>query len=339
MPYLCGVDNSFETAVWGKGRSSWSMQLNAAVAAVKKYLNAATPDHIRDVRYCWVAWRNQQPKEFQAKGSHLQRDFEAELERAYRRHGIKTEPDAPAEHALEIPFAPAVVINRWTDLKRAGKFGLNAASLGVTIAQSATGTGLTTMAEGLILGTTVAVSATGIGLIAAGLALTVASSALSATAAWKSAKHRDNLIDIYDKRDKRPFIEERFCQVIPGPDGVLKSHRDYVQHDMIANQVLPYIIRQKNTKFERKCLGGVPMIGTVESVRAFGRWAYKKYKGTQGATREHAAAWLAAHLITCDCLLVQAIVAELYSPGEMEWLKAQSFDRVIDYLAPKLKST
>ena len=31
------------------------------------------------------------------------------------------------------------------------------------------------------------------------------------------------------------------------------------------------------------------------------------------------------NLIGCDCLLVQAIVSELYSEGEMEWLKGQPY--------------
>jgi hypothetical protein len=66
------------------------------------------------------------------------------------------------------------------------------------------------------------------------------------------------------------------------------------------------------------------MIGSPESMRGAGNYLYKKYvNGTQGNLRNYAAGWLAAHLITCNCLLVQKIVAELYSAPEMEWLKCR----------------
>jgi len=34
--------------------------------------------------------------------------------------------------------------------------------------------------------------------------------------------------------------------------------------------------------------------------------------------------WIATHLITRDCLLVRAIVTELYGAAEMEWLNGSA---------------
>jgi hypothetical protein len=103
--------------------------------------------------------------------------------------------------------------------------------------------------------------------------------------------------------------------------------------------VLPYVIHQKDTKMKRKAFGAVPVVGTLETVRAMGKWTYKKATGTKGQARHGAAAWLALHLISCDCLLVQAIVAELYSVGEMEWLKMQPYKTATEFIERKLKST
>jgi hypothetical protein len=109
---------------------------------------------------------------------------------------------------------------------------------------------------------------------------------------------------------------------------------------MIANHVLPYVIYQKNRKFQRRTFGAVPIIGSLESMRGAANFLYKKYvSGTQGNVRRHAASWLAIHLITCNCLLVQAIVEELYSRPEMEWLKCQFYETVIEHIERKLKST
>ena len=108
---------------------------------------------------------------------------------------------------------------------------------------------------------------------------------------------------------------------------------------MIANHVLPYVIRKKEAKFCRKVVAAVPVVGTLETVRAVGKKGYKAIAGTLGTNRQHAAGWLATHLITCDCLLAQAIIAELYSVEEMEWLKLQPYEELREYLAQKIKST
>jgi hypothetical protein len=338
MPYLIGkAQNTFEYRMTAR-RGPRSSQLNAAIAAVKKYLDIPTAGNIRHVKFCWDYWKKGQPGEFAGKAAMIQADFEAELLVEYRMRGIKVDPDVAPE-PLGFPNAPQTAINGWTYTKYGVKTGIGATSLAVSAAQTATGQGLGTLAQGLILGTGAAVSATGVGLIAAGLAVTVGTSALSAIAAVKSADHRDKLIEIYEQKDKAPLNEEKYCQVVM-PGSPPKTRQAYMAHDMIANHVLPYIIYQKDRKFKRRAFGAIPIIGSLESVRGAGNYLYKKYvKGPQGALRNYAAGWLALHLITCNCLLVQKIVAELYSAPEMEWLKYQYYQVVIGHLERKLKST
>jgi hypothetical protein len=235
--------------------------------------------------------------------------------------------------------APKTAINGWTYYEKKGaKIGLAAANVGTSVAGTATGAGgLFTAAEGLAIGTGVALSATGVGLIAGGLALTIGTSILSATSAVKSANHRDAFISIYEKRNVNPLGDEKFCQVLLAGSAA-KTQDAYIQHDMIANHVLPYIIYQKDWKAFRKAAGAIPIFGVIETVRGVGKFLYKKAKGTQGNLRRNAAGWLANHLISCNCLLVQTIVAELYSRPEMEWLKEQSYETIIQHVERKLKS-
>lgn len=338
MPYLVGkAENKFEYTMkfWP---DSPSLQLASTIKAVKTYLGEPTADRIRDVRFCWEAWRTQQAAEFKRKGSVIQQPLEDELLVEYRMRGIKTDADAAPE-AGNIPAGEGIVVNRWTDVKRGAKVGLAAASIGVSAAGTAVGQGLGSIGVGLATGTAVAVSATGIGLIATGLVLSVGTSVLSGCAAWKSADHRDALIEIYEKRNQYPFNEEKYCQVVPAGT-VVKTRKAYTQHDMIANHVLPYAIFQKDRKFQRRSFGAIPIFGVAESIRGAGNYLYKRYvKGNQGNLRTHAAAWLASHLLTCDCLLVQAIVSELYSEPEMEWLKGQWYGVAIEHIERKLKST
>jgi hypothetical protein len=337
--YLVTVLSTFENTIeFLPGNRS--LQANATIKAVKKYSKEQTANCIRDVYYCWEAWRRLQPGEFQRRAEMIQQEFETQMMREYKRHNIPLQGDAAPQQGITIPLAPATAINRWTNLKIGAKVGMGVASVGITAAQYGTGSaGLATIAEGAIVGTAVAVSATGIGLIAGGVALTVASSVLSAVAAVKSANHRDNLIKIYEDRNKRPFSEEKFCQVVSAVP-TTKTRTAYVQHDMIANHVLPYVITQKDRKVGHKAVAAVPLIGMIETVRAAGRYAYKAWvTGSQGVARKNAAAWLVTHLITCNCLLVQAIVAELYSVGEMEWLKTQPYPAVTKFVETKLKCT
>lgn len=338
MSYLVGkAENRFENMMKLRPECP-SPQLTSTIKSVKTYLNEPIAARIRDVRFCWDAWKMQQVEEFKLKGTAIDQAFEDELLVEYRMRGIKIDADVDPE-PINIPAGDRVVVNRWTSVKRGAKVGLAAASIGVAATGTGVGQGLGTIAAGLAAGTAVAVSATGVGLIATGLALTVGTSALSACAAWKSADHRDALMAIYEKRNQSPFSDEKNCQMAPAGNE-FKTRKAYTEHDMIANHVLPYAIFQKDRKFQRRTFGAIPIFGVAESIRGAGNYLYKKYvKGNQGNLRTHAAAWLASHLITCDCLLVQAIVSELYSEGEMEWLKGQWYQVVVEHIERKLKST
>lgn len=65
-----------------------------------------------------------------------------------------------------------------------------------------------------------------------------------------------------------------------------------MQHDIVFNQVLPYIISQKTDKLWRKGASIVPGVGLLEGVRAVGKKAYKYAAGTLGVERKSAAQWL-----------------------------------------------
>ena len=215
-------------------------------------------------------------------------------------------------------------VNRWRTTKRTGKVGLVAAGVGVQVAQYATG------ASTLALVTAgAAASATGIGLIVTGAALTLSSAVLSARSANKSRLHRNHLQEIYDRRNAYA------CRPVDENDRALQP----LAHQTVAEGVLPYLIQQKSTKYHRKVVGAVPGVGLLETVRAVGKKAYKAATGTLGVKRHRAARWLALHLITCNCGLSQAIVAELYSFQEMLWIKDQEFKEVIKLLEDKMKST
>ena len=338
MAYLSGVaDNAFERAI-NRGKTSFrSAQLNDTVASIKAYMKNGTQSDLRAVYWNYDSWKTANPLEFRDRGLPIQADFERELVAEYRSMGLSFGADFEADEGAVLPHAPQVAINRWSTFKRTAKLGLTGTSLGVSAAQTATGTGLGALA----MGSAAAVSATGIGLVAAGGALALAQSVLAAKSAWKTKKHKDALVAIYDQRNASPFDDADNCQVVPA-DGRRppRTRQEIVQHDMIANLVLPYIIAKKNAKINHKIATAAPIVGSgAETIRAIGKKAWKFANGTLGVHRQNAAAWLASHLVTCDCLLVQAIVAELYSQGEMEWLKEQPYGSVIEHLEPKLKST
>jgi hypothetical protein len=339
MPYLIGrAENRFEGRM-NTFREGNSPQLTSTIKAVKTYLVEPTAARIRDVKFCWVAWKVQKPDEFGRKGEEIRTVFEAEMLTEYRMRGIKVDPDPLPPPQLILPEPPNAVINGWRyNAILGGKLGMAGASVGVSATGTAIGQGLGTAATGLVLGTGVAISATGVGLIAASVALTVGTSILSARAAWKSADHRDALMQIYEQRDEPEFSNDANCQVARR-SGSPKPREAYIQHDLIANHVLPYVIYQKDRKFKHRAVGAIPIIGSIESVRGIGNYLYKRAKGTQGNLRRHAACWLAAHLVSFDCALVQAIVKEIYSGPEMEWLKGQEYKTAIEHIERKLKST
>jgi hypothetical protein len=227
---------------------------------------------------------------------------------------------------MEVQEPPAgTAINRWRTEKQVGKAGMAVAGAGVQVAQFVTGT--STVA---LVAAGAAASATGIGLVVTGAALTLGTAAFSAVAAHKSRLHRNSLQAIFDR------VNAYACgPVTTGSDAEINRF----EHKCIAQDVLPYIIEQKNKKYHRKVVGAVPGVGLLETARAIGKKAYKAATGSLGIERNRSARWLARHLITHNCGLTQAIVAELYSFEEMLWMLDQEFDAVVKLLEDKLKST
>jgi len=93
MPYLTGrLKNRFENNMKVYGVTP-SKQLFSTVTAVKTYLVEPAAGRIRDVKFCWEAWRTQQATEFRQKGADIQVAFERELVVEYRMRRIKIDPD------------------------------------------------------------------------------------------------------------------------------------------------------------------------------------------------------------------------------------------------------
>ncbi len=216
-------------------------------------------------------------------------------------------------------------VNRWREYKTAGKIGMAASGVGVQVAQYATGTG--TLA---LVTAGAAASATGIGLVVTGAVLTLATAGCSAVSAHKSRLHRNGLQAIYDRRNAYA------CGPVDIKDTAGTNH---FEHKSITEDVLPYLIEQKNKKYHRKVVGAVPGLGLAETIRAVGKKAYKAASGNLGVERNRAARWIAKHLITHNCGIAQAIVAELFSFEEMLWIKDQEFDDIVKLVEGKLKST
>jgi len=209
------------------------------------------------------------------------------------------------------------VVSRHRNAKAvAGAVG-SAAYYGTWGAQTATGATLT----GLATGAAAATSATGIGLIVAGTALSVGYAGLAARSAYKTHNHLNGL--------KKIFLERKSFEC---------TCKGSVAHDYISGQVLPYIIEQKTKKLHRKMVEATPGVSTFEYSRKAIKNLYKRAQGTLGQKRTFAAEWLAQHLISHDCELANAMVAELYSEEEMLWIRTQDNDVVAPLLELKIKS-
>jgi hypothetical protein len=68
--------------------------------------------------------------------------------------------------------------------------------------------------------------------------------------------------------------------------------------------------------------------------------AVRIHAGSLGKKRTRYAEFLAVHLLTSQCWLADAIVSELYTPGEMIWMKepARTSAEIAPLLADKMKS-
>jgi hypothetical protein len=233
---------------------------------------------------------------------------------------------------FDIPdLPPGEPINKHLQIaKKVVKGTGSAASVGIQIAQVATGTKSLTVIAGAIAG---GVSATGVGLVVTAGVLTVASSIASGRAAYKTKQHLNGLNSILAR--KTAYQSE--CSMADSNDA---NETRKIMHNMIADHILPYIISKKTAKMYRKTASAVPGVGLLESVRAIGKKGYKFAAGTLGEKRGRAAGHLARHLHSCNCKLVEDIVAELFSVEEMQWLKYHTTPKVAaEFILEKIKST
>jgi len=206
-------------------------------------------------------------------------------------------------------------------MKSLAKKGLLAGSSSLSAAQLATHT---PSVLALTLGGAAA-SATGIGLVVTGAAATLTLSTLSAVSAHKTLKHCDAL----EKIDGMKGCYD--CRRVGGG----ADSGDKVAHRDVGGLVLSYILAQKGEKALRKTVGAVPGVGLTETLYSVGRYVFKS---NRGVLRNEMAGLLAEHLITHNCGLAQAIVAELYSYEQMRWIMFQDYEAVQFCLAEKMKS-
>jgi hypothetical protein len=198
-------------------------------------------------------------------------------------------------------------------------------SMSITAASLATGTNSLAVAGAIAAGA--AVSATGIGLVVTGGVLTLTSMATNATSMVKTAAHVMGLKKICGK-----LGEFRGCNCV---NVGLVSAEMAQDHDWIGRKVLPYIISQKTEKAVKKGVGVVPGASLLTNMYRLGRFAFKKDRGKK---RGFYAYVLTRHLITHDCMLAGAIVAELFSDREMLTLRMFDSDQSSPIIAGKMKS-
>jgi len=223
-------------------------------------------------------------------------------------------------------FYGGAVVDRGRTGKRVAGGVATAASLGVTGAEF--GTGTSALAVGGAIATGAAVSATGVGLVVTAAALTVGSIVVNARSMIKTISHFENLRDIQAGYQAKKYDRCRCRRA--GAD--LED-----DHDWIGDKILPYIIDQKTEKAFKKGVGAAGL-GVLTTLYTMGRAAYKSLASTKGVKRNLYAHVLSRHLITHDCPLVEAIVAELLSWSEMESLKIRNSDIVGAAIADKMKS-
>ncbi len=233
-------------------------------------------------------------------------------------------------------------------------------SIGVSIAQQVTSSqGVVGLGYAAATGAAVGLSATGIGLIVVGGVLTLVQSAASIRSAIKTSAHIDGLLVVQSKskdvnedtKYKCTCLLMEGAQFYIGKTDIINSSGKpdkRSSHDIIIENVLPYIIAKKYAKYYRKIYGAVPVVGSFfELVRAKAKGAYKIMSGTRGVNREKAALWLAYHWMTHNCEAANAIIVEILirnEPGKdfnstFESIKNYNLVQLAEALAEKMKST
>ena len=158
--------------------------------------------------------------------------------------------------------------------------------------------------------------------------------ALGARSAHRTAQHLGALEAIYANRG-RWFC--RGCTVLPSVDAESLNEEFPNLHGLIADKVLPWVIRQKKHKLGKKTATAFGA-GLLVGIWSAGRKAYKAWSGTLGLRRTYFAECLAVHLITANCALAEAFVTALYSEEEMHRLKQMDSEAAAPLLADKMKS-
>jgi len=355
---------TFEQAVKRGLTSRRSKELDQLVEAVRVYIQMQTPGQILDVKDKFVAWQNKNPKEFFDRGSSLAADFNQEVRAIVAEKGVEWnqfDPDNDSDDdlgvlpgvSMEIPEARAVAPNRWIKLLEGANTARKVADKGLTVLTNAATVGQVANYVGLpgagvvsagiaTAGVATALAAMGPGAIVAPIALQAVTSALAAKSVHSTDKHLKNLLAIYYAR-KTPGLKQ--CGDPPGfeRNPAAESRQAFIarlekDHTMIADHVLPYLIKQKSKKRKRKALVALPILGSAEGLRAVINKANKKRKKTLGKDREDSAKWLSNHFLEFDCKLSQAIIAELFSAPEMEWMKTRQGPELQEFIAGKMKS-
>jgi hypothetical protein len=209
--------------------------------------------------------------------------------------------------------------------KTVGSVGNTVGGVGVSAAQIGTHTSSLAVAGAVAAGA--AVSATGLGLVIVGGILTLGSMVTSGTAMVKTTAHVIALKKIVANAGKFSA-----CKCMSGARSTSEMAHD---HTWIATKVLPYIISQKTEKAVKKGVGILPGAGLLTSAYRLGRYAFKKNRGKK---RGFYAYVLTRHLVTHDCALAGAIVAELFSTEEMLTIRMFATDQSSEVVARKMKS-
>jgi hypothetical protein len=230
---------------------------------------------------------------------------------------------------------PKVVKNRRAAAKKAGKALLSVSEKTLGLAQHAAHAGTIGTTAALITGA--AVSATGVGLLAAAGAGMIVSSSLAARSAYKTHHHLKGLQDIYN--DRKNLGGEQGCKEVSSDGSENPTPYSRASHEIIANEVLPYIIRQKVKKRRFKIVSANPVGSPLATLYAIGNKWVKAQRGELGKSRNAAAQWLGAHFLECNCELASSIIAELHGEGKVKAFAELEFKDVWPELANKMKST
>jgi len=315
------------------------------------------PENLNDIKAAFDAWRIGDPREFADRFASYAEAFLAELEH----DGLRASEFNTVGAAFGTPPAAATNIFKGTTVdfpedkpshykesfarkewgigrdrlqglaevgEKAGKVGLFAAERTLD-----SGVGLVpggAAAEIAVLGATGAAAAS-FALPAAALAVTLLEAGLAARSWQKTEKH---LLALKELKKHKDLLKGGPGWCWPG-----RPAADAQQvHQLIAYQILDYIIDQKETKRAKKATASF-LLGVAVDVYSSYRYVKKQLHHERGVKRYKAAHWLAYHFCTCDCPLARFIVSGLTCGDEMLWLLNNGeYEGIAEFLAEKMKS-